>query len=95
MPATLAPPEEAVFDPLTFQASDVTGARELEFDGVNGHRLARDVAMSVAGAMELDLSLPYGLRDNQRARMLIDEQPLGAQIRPGSKLVVIPKSHLG
>ena len=95
MPATLAPPEEAVFDPLDFQATDVTGSRELDFDGVNGHRLARDVAMSVAGAMDLDLSMPYGLRDDQRARMLNDELPLGEQIRPGSKLVVIPKSHLG
>lgn len=95
MPATLTLPEEAVYDPLDFLASDVTGTRELEFDGVNGHRLVRDVAMSVASAMDLDLSLPYGLRDDVRARMLSDEHSLGGQIRPGTKLVVIPRSHLG
>jgi hypothetical protein len=95
MPALLERPEDAVYDPLDFQATDVTGTRELGFDGVNGHRLTRDVAMSVAGAMDLDLSLPYGLRDDDRARMLDDETPLGSQIRPGGRLVVIPKSHLG
>jgi len=95
MPATLAPPENSIFDPLSFSVSDATGVQELEFDNVDGHRTVDDVAMSVAEAMDLDLSLPYGLRDDLKARMLIDERPLGAQIAPGSKLVVVPKSHLG
>lgn len=95
MPATLEPPEEAVFDPLSFHAQDVTGMLELDFDSWDGHRPVKDTAMAVAESMDLDLSVPYGLRDDRRARLLRDDAPLGAEIRPGAKLVVIPKSHLG
>src|SRR5437660_10284218 len=96
MVATLAPPEGEVLDPLTFVASNVAGMHELEFDRVDGHRLVSDVALTVAGAMDLPTNLPWALRDDESARMLDDERPLGSQVRrPGSKLVVIPKSHLG
>lgn len=95
MPVAVAPPEEEVYDPLSFSATDVTGMHELDFDGVDGHRPARDVAMSVAGVMELPTNVPWALRDDRSARMLEDDRSLGSQIRPGSRLVVIPKAHLG
>ncbi len=85
----------SVVDPLQFVATDVTGLRRLEFDAVDGHRSAGEVALSVASAMDLPTNVPWSLRDQQRARMLEQEAPLGGQIDTGSELVVIPRSHLG
>ena len=82
-------------DPLAFVATDVTGLRRLEFDSIDGHRTAGEVAMSVASAMDLPTNVPWSLRDQQRARMLEQESPLGSQIDTGTELVVIPRSHLG
>lgn len=84
-----------VADPLRFFATDVTGMRRLEFDAIDGHRPASDVAMSVATAMDLPTDVPWSLRDQDRARMLEPEAPLGRQIAVGTELVVIPRSHLG
>lgn len=86
---------EPVVDPLAFVATDVTGLRRLEFDAIDGHRPAGEVAMSVASAMDLPTNVPWSLRDQKRARMLAQESPLGGQIDTGSELVVIPRSHLG
>lgn len=90
-----APPEGAVVDPLSFSAQDVTGTKLLQFEGVDGHRLAGDVAMSVASMMELPTNTPWALRDDSSARMLEEDRPIGVQVGPQAKLVVIPKSHLG
>ena len=85
----------SVVDPLRFSATDVTGLRRLEFEAVDGHRPAGDVAMSVAAAMDLPTNLPWSLRDQKRARMLEQDSALGGQIDADAELVVIPKSHLG
>lgn len=82
-------------DPLAFVATDVTGLRRLEFDSIDGHRPAGEVAMSVASAMDLPANVPWSLRDQKRARMLAQDAPLGGQIDTGTELVVIPRSHLG
>ena len=95
MDAVLAPPVRPVADPLSFSATDVTGMHTLDFDGVDGHRLTSDVAMSVAELMELPTNVPYALRDDTSARRLAEDTALGSQINPGAKLVVIPKAHLG
>lgn len=94
MSAVLTAPRR-VADPLRFTASDVTGMHTLEFDGVDGHRSAGDVAMSVAELMQLPTNHPYAVRDDENARMLAEEEALGSQIDPGAKLIVIPKAHLG
>jgi hypothetical protein len=88
-------PEATVVDPISFTATDVTGTNVLEFSAVDGYRNAGDIAMSVAEAMELPLNTPWALRDDEHARMLEEASPLGSQVNPGAKLVVIPKSHLG
>jgi hypothetical protein len=85
----------SVADPLAFVATDVTGLRRLEFNSIDGHRPAGEVAMSIASAMDLPTNVPWSLRDQKRARMLEQETPLGSQIDTESELVVIPRSHLG
>ena len=88
--------EECV-DPLDFKVRDVTGLRTLQFRGVDGHRFAGDIAMSVAQRMGLPTETRYSFRDDSRARMLLDEEPLGRQVGQSEQveLVVIPKAHLG
>jgi len=39
--------------------------------------------------------VPWSLRDQNRARMLEQDSPLGGQVDAGTELVVIPRSHLG
>ena len=85
-----------VADPLSFIADEVTGMRSLDVDGIDGHRTACDVAGSLASMLELPRNTPYALRDNDTARMIKDDVPLGSQIeQTGTRLTVIPKSHLG
>lgn len=85
----------SIVDPLSFVATDVTGMRRLEFDGIDGHRSAGEVATSVASAMDLPTNVPWALRHEERARMLELDSALGGQMETGDELVVIPKSHLG
>jgi len=95
MTVASSPTTNPVVDPLQFVATDVTGLRRLEFEDVDGHRNAGEIAMSVASAMDLPTNVPWSLRDQNRARMLEQDSPLGRQIDTGTELVVIPRSHLG
>lgn len=85
----------SVLDPLRLQAEDVTGTKLVELDDVDGHRLVSEVAMSLAREMDLPMNTPWALRDDTKARMLHDEQPLGSQVDQDARLTVVPKSHLG
>ena len=84
-----------IVDPLYFSARDVTATQRLELSEVDGYRPAGEVAESVAVEMDLPEDVPYSLRDNSNARMLVDDQALGSQMQPGAELVLIPRSHLG
>lgn len=88
--------QKDVSDPLSFVADEVTGMRSLDVDGIDGHRTACDVADSLASMLELPTNTPYALRDNKTARMMAGDVSLGSQIeQTGTRLTVIPKSHLG
>jgi hypothetical protein len=87
---------QAIADPVNFTIEEVTGMRSVEVENVDGHRSAADVATSVASMLELPSNTPYALRDEDHARMLVDERPIGSQVpQTGARLVCIPKSHLG
>jgi len=92
--ATLSP--GSVSESLSFEVSEVTGTKTLQVDGVDGHRLAGEVAASMAAMLELPANAPYYFRDETTARKLGDDDPLGVQIPPtGAKLMVVPKTKLG
>ena len=93
MSATMT--RDSIVDPLSFTVTDVTGRRVFDVEGIDGHRSAGDVATSIASLMELPSETPYSLRDDETARMLFDDQPLGSQLRNDTSVVVIPKAHLG
>ncbi len=91
---TQAPPG-GVSGNLDFMVSDVTGLHVLNFEDVDGHRSTSEVAASIASLMDLPPNIPYALRDEARAKMLVDDSSLGSQVDPGAKLVLTPKVHLG
>ncbi len=92
---TQTPQRASMVDPLSFSVSDVTGLHTLDFENVDGHRSVSDVATSIASLMDLPTNIPYALRDDTRAKMLVDDAPLGNQVDLGAKLVLTPKVHLG
>ena len=86
----------AVADPLSFSVEEVTGMRAVHVENVDGHRTAADVATSMALMLDLPSNTPYALRDEDHARMLVDDRPIGNQVpQTGARLVCIPKAHLG
>ncbi len=86
----------AVADPLAFSCTEVTGTREMDVSGIDGHRTVADVAASMAALLDLPRNVPWAMRDDSRARMLEADMPLGSQIpATGARLVCIPQSHLG
>ncbi len=87
-------PEGSVADPLDLTALDVTGIHKVELEGIDGHRLAGEVAGSVAESLDLPDDFPWTLRDSSRARMLEDDRALGAQVASGTEVVLVPKAHL-
>ena len=87
-------PEGSVVDPLDLTALDVTGIHRVELEGIDGHRLAGEVAESVAESLDLPDDFPWTLRDSGRARMLEDDRALGAQVASGTEVVLVPKAHL-
>ena len=95
MSVTRSPTARPVVDPLGFVASDVTGLRRRQFEAVDGHRSAADVAQSVAMSLDLPSNVKWSLRNEQSARMLREDQSVGSQVESGAELVVIPKSQLG
>lgn len=92
---TTLPPGSTLGD-LSFQVTEVTGVKMLQVDGVDGHRLAGEVASAMAGILDLPENSRYYLRDDHTARMLVDDDPLGVQIpATGARLMVVPKTKLG
>ena len=85
-----------VADPVSFTVTSVTGARYLDYDGVDGHRSVSELSESIASSLDLPTSVPYSIRDDDRGRMLKEDSPVGSQIPGvGSKLVLVPRSHMG
>lgn len=95
MTVDFAASNQAVIDPLDITVSDVTGLKTLELEGVDGHRSVKDVSATIAEVLDLSTEVPWALRDNGTARMLVEDHPLGIQVKQNAELVAIPKSHLG
>ena len=65
--------EEVVSDPLSFSVGDVVGMKTLNVEGIDGHRTASNVAMSLAEMLELPTNTPYALREESTAKMMRDD----------------------
>jgi hypothetical protein len=92
--ATLSP--ETAGNSLSFELTDVTGTKTLQVSGVEGHRLAGELAGSMASVLGLPANAPYYLRHEQTARKLADDAEIAGQIPPsGATLMVVPSVRLG
>jgi hypothetical protein len=79
---------------LDFLATNVTGTRSVPIE-VDGRLSARAVTDSIADRMALPDDVAWALRDDDSSAYLDDSQPIGAQIGPGSRVTITPKTHLG
>lgn len=87
---------DAVEGSLSFELTDVTGTKTLRVSGVDGRRLASDVAAEMGAVLGLPANAPYYLRHEQTARKLTDDVEIAGQIPPeGATLMVVPRARLG
>jgi hypothetical protein len=85
-----------VADPVAFTVTSVTGAKHLDYEGVDGHRGVAELSASLAASLALPTNVPYSVRDEARGRMLDDGAPVGTQIpAEGAALTLVPRSHMG
>lgn len=78
---------------LRLEAVDVTATHEVEAEFQPGLP-ASAVASALASRMSLPENVPWTLHDSQGG-FLDDEKPIGDQLKPGSRVTVAPKTHLG
>jgi hypothetical protein len=79
---------------LDFRLVNVTGTREYAFS-VNPSLLVEDVIRNVVEEMQLPDTVVYAFRDDGSSRYLKEGNSIGSEIRPGARLTVTPKTHLG
>jgi hypothetical protein len=84
------------------EADDVTGYQRLTVPlsapGGRGLPLtapASAVARALADRMRLPDDVSYALRDENSGAFLDENRPIGDQVRPGSRVTMTPKAHLG
>jgi hypothetical protein len=80
--------------PLTFFASNITGSQGVPIE-IDGGLTVRSVTESIADRMALPSDVAWALRDDDSSAYLDDNQPIGSQIGPGSRVTITPKTHLG
>jgi hypothetical protein len=82
--------------PKSFQflARNVTATKTLEVE-VTSELRAEEVARSVAELLSMPADTPWALREDDTASFLDGDRPIGEQIRPGARVTLTPKAHLG
>lgn len=82
--------------PKSFQflARNVTATKTVPVDVVAALP-AEEVARAVAELMAMPQDTPWALREDDTASFLDGDRPIGEQIRPGARVTLTPKSHLG
>jgi hypothetical protein len=81
--------------PFSFEAADVTGTNRVLATDVQPALPAGAVAKALAVRMALPENVPWALRDERTSAYLDDARSIGEQLRPGAKVTVTPKTHLG
>jgi hypothetical protein len=79
---------------LEFDASNITGTSHVGVQVDRGLSV-RAVTESIADRMALPDSVPWALRDSGSSAYLDDDGPIGDQLKPGSRVTITPKTHLG
>ncbi len=80
--------------PLRFLASNITGTQSVPIE-VNGGLSVRAVTDSIVDRMALPDDVGWALRDDESSAYLDDAEPIGAQIGPGTRVTLTPRTLLG
>lgn len=89
-----SPTEPTSKDVLVFHAANVTGSQEIPVE-FGADLTVRSVMDSIAHRMALPSDVAWALRDDGSSAYLEEDRPIGDQIKPGTHVTVIPKTHLG
>jgi hypothetical protein len=79
---------------LAFQAANVTGTQQIPVEVRPGSSVS-DVTTSLVDIMSLPDDIPWALRDDGSSVYLDDARPIGEQLKPGSRVTITPRAHLG
>lgn len=90
--STLPVPERP--QAFRFLARNVTATKTLPIE-VEPGLAAEAVARAVAELMAMPQDTPWALREDDTAAFLDGDRPIGEQLRPGARVTLTPKAHLG
>jgi len=93
--STVATLDGAETSVVSFEAADVTGTHRVIAKQVQRDLPAGAVAKSLAVRMSMPQNVPWALRDDSTSAYLDESRPIGDQIKPGAKVTLTPKTHLG
>jgi hypothetical protein len=79
---------------VNFLATNITGTQSVPIQ-VDGGLSVRSVTDSIADRMALPDDVSWALRDDESSAYLDDSRPIGGQIKPGTRVTITPKTHLG
>ena len=91
----MAAPESAAQATLSFEVSNVTDTRSFDATDVDASLPAEVVAKALSAELNLPQNVCWMLRDDESAAFLDGETAIGQQLRPGSKVTLTPRAHLG
>ena len=77
-----------------FLARNVTATKTLPVE-VEPELPAEEVARAVAELLSMPADTPWALREDESASFLDGDLPIGEQIRPGARVTLTPRAHLG
>jgi len=79
---------------IHFEVTDVTGTKRMPVE-MEGELTADDAAQTVAAMMALPNNVPWVLREDASSAYLQGDRAIGDQLRPGARVTVTPRTHLG
>ncbi len=79
---------------LSFEVSNVTGTQQIPVESPP-QLPVRIVTESISHEMALPGDVPWSLRDDGSSAYLDEDAAIGDQIQPGSRVTVVPRTHLG
>jgi len=80
---------------LSFEVSNVTDTRSFDASDVDASLPAEVVAKALSAELNLPQNVCWMLRDDASAAFLDGETAIGEQIRPGARVTLTPRAHLG
>ena len=79
---------------LNFEVRNITGTQKIPVESP-AQLSVRIVTESISHEMALPEGVPWSLRDDSSSAYLDEDAAIGDQIQPGTRVTVVPRTHLG